>query len=231
MRNVTLGELKTRSRQRADMVNTQFVDDDELVTYINESITDLYDLLTTSYDEDYHLKSEEIFLVNNQEDYDLPADFYKLRGVDLVHGANDSSSMLPFNFQERNRYKNSLIFDYTRNGITGSRYRLYGNKIKFTPIPDNNEKVLLWYTPTAEILENDADLLDGVNGYEELVIIKTAIKMMNKEESDTSALERRYQEIWERVMTTAPNRDAANPESVQDVRRDDFNEDFLYHGL
>lgn len=231
MRNVTFAELKTRARERADMVNSQFISTAELERLINESITELYDLLVTSYDEDYYLTDSTIALIDGQEEYDLPADFYKLRGVDLENDPNSAVSLKQFNFQERNRYKNALIFDYSRDGITGSRYRLYGNKIKFTPIPDLGKTIRLWYTPVAEKLVDDGDTFDGINGYEELVVIKCAIKMLGKEESDTKQLERRFAEMWQRVVQNAPNRDAANPDTVQDTRRDYYEEDYAYHDL
>lgn len=219
MKTVTFGELKERSRQRADMVGSQFVDNAELEAFVNESVTDLYDLLITSYDEDYFLTSQDITLVNGQEDYALPSDFYKLRGVDLVESEKNISTLKPFNFQERNRYKNALVFDYSFDSISGSRYRIMGNKIRLTPIPDSSKTLRLWYNPVFEDMISDFDTFNGVNGYEELVIVLTAIKMLTKEESDTSALERRYANLWKRVMETAPNRDAGMPESVQDVRR------------
>lgn len=219
MKTVTFGELKTRSRQRADMVNSQFISEAELETFVNESVTDLYDLLITSYDEDYFLKSEDITIVNGQEDYDLPADFYKMRGVDLVESEKNISTLKPFNFQERNRFKNALVFDYSFDSVSGSRYRIMGNRLRLTPVPDSNKTLRVWYNPVFTDMTDDADTFNGVNGYEELVIVLTAIKMLTKEESDTTQLERRYANLWKRVMDTAPNRDAGMPESVQDVRR------------
>jgi hypothetical protein len=47
-----LSELKLEVRRRSDMENSQFVKDNELTTYINQSYVELYDLLISVY-EDY----------------------------------------------------------------------------------------------------------------------------------------------------------------------------------
>jgi hypothetical protein len=47
--NVTIATLMSRSRQRADMENNNFVQDSELVTYINAGISELQDILIQEY--------------------------------------------------------------------------------------------------------------------------------------------------------------------------------------
>ncbi len=42
---VQLKDLRTRTRQRADMVYSQFVSDAELNNYLNDALKELYDLL------------------------------------------------------------------------------------------------------------------------------------------------------------------------------------------
>ena len=49
---VTLADIKLRSREMADMVNSQFVSDDELKRYINASIQELYDVLIERFGTD-----------------------------------------------------------------------------------------------------------------------------------------------------------------------------------
>ena len=61
------------------------------------------------------------------------------------------------------------------------------------------------------------NVLDGVNGWEEYVVIDVAMKMMAKEESDTSVLERRKAAIIRRLEAEAANRDMGMPAHVVDV--------------
>lgn len=53
------------------------------------------------------------------------------------------------------------------------------------------------------------DQLDGVSGWTEYVIVDMAIKMMGKEESDTSLLERRKAGLVARLQRMASHRDAS----------------------
>lgn len=226
MRTFTFGQLKQRSRERADMVNSQFISNSELESLVNESATELYDLLVTTLGADYYVEELAFPLVANQDTYPLPNDFYKMAGVDLISGSGKPLTVKPFMFQERNRYNNSLIYDASTDGVLRLRYRIVGNNIRFIPDVRANYSVSLWYHPACPVMTNDVDTFDGINGYEELVILLTAMKMLQKEESDTSALERRYQYLVERIQSSAANRDAGFPEKVQDTRRDFLDSEF-----
>ena len=49
----TLGNIRATVRQRADMVNTQFVTDAELNGYISASYFELYDIIIQKFGDDY----------------------------------------------------------------------------------------------------------------------------------------------------------------------------------
>lgn len=61
------------------------------------------------------------------------------------------------------------------------------------------------------------DSLDGRNGWEEWVVVDAAIKLLSKEESDTSQLERESARLWARIMAALQNRDAGQGKRVTDV--------------
>ena len=61
------------------------------------------------------------------------------------------------------------------------------------------------------------NVLDGVNGWEEQVVLGVAIRILTKEESDSSALERRKAAIKHRMESEASNRDMGMPAHVVDV--------------
>ena len=77
--------------------------------------------------------------------------------------------------------------------------------------------VVLWYVPTITKLVNDADLLDGVNGWEEYIILDSAIKCMVKEESDPSALLAQLQLVKDRIATMSKDRDQGEPQKTTDI--------------
>jgi hypothetical protein len=213
--SVTLAQLRTRSRQRADMEDSDFVSDSELNGYINASIAELHDLLVAAYGEDYFLASPHAITTSNgTADYNLPTDFYKIKGVDVRLNSNDWSSIRPFNFNERNRNQ-----DVTWGIIGGPnlRYRVMGSKIKFSPTPTGTYSVQLWYVPVATTLASDSDSLNDVNGFSEYVIVDAAIKMLQKEESDVSVLLAQKADLRKRIENMAANRDAGQPESISDI--------------
>ena len=138
---VSLSELRLLARQRADMENSQFISDDEWRRMINRSYAELYDLVVTSANsEDYFLKSDTISLVNGTDSYDLPADFYKMRGVDINSGGT-STPLRRYNFSQRNVGSLYAI-------ASDMRYHVQGSKIFFNPTPSTTDTVTLWYIPS-----------------------------------------------------------------------------------
>ena len=217
--STTLLELRTRSRQLADMVDNEFVSDSELNNYINFAIAELHDLLVAAYGSDYFLSSTTGTTTSGTQDYSLPSDFYKLRGVDVKINNSDWFNVKPFNFNERNRFDDSTSWTYL--GLSNLRYRIMGSNLKFTPTPDNAQQYRIWYVPVATKLSDDADTLDDVNQYSDYIIVSAALKMAHKQEMDTSSLAAERARLERRITEMAPNRDAAQPESISDIYAED----------
>ena len=226
MANVTIATLMSRSRQRADMENNNFVQDSELVEYINAGLAELHDILVQQYGEDYYVSSKDFTTVAGTDTYPIisstsgpnATDFYKLRGIDAKINNSDYFTLSPFNFNERNLYQNwgswSLL------GLTNVRYRLVGGNIIFTPQPDGATAVKFWYIPTAAQFASSTDTStewDDLNGYAEYVVTFAAIRMLQKEESDVSVFLAQKAELIKRITDAAANRDADNPLTVTDI--------------
>lgn len=215
--NVTLAQLKQRARERCDMVNSTFISDAELTSFINSSVKELYDRLLDA-GEFYYMSTATINIVANTAAYDLPTDFYKMLGVDLVVDAQGNGVTLkPFQFEQRNAY----LFTPTWNvvGLSYLRYMIQANKIKFVPVPNGSTTVKIYYAPAFTNLSANSDTFDGINGWEEYVVIETAIKMLIKEESDPQALMLQKQEITQRIDSMKHNRDYGSASRIADVTR------------
>lgn len=219
----TLADLRLRSRQRADRENSNFIENPELDFLINGSAAELHDLLISAGSADYSVEDYSFSTVSNVDSYTLPANFYKMKGVDAQITADKWYSMRPFNFNERNRNN-----DVTWGLINGPniRYRLLGNNIKFSPAPEANYQIRLWFTPTAPLLVNDTDTLKDLNFFAEYVIVDVAIKYLQKEESDVTVLQQQKAELKRRIEIMANNRDEGQPESVSDIYAE--NSDFWF---
>lgn len=217
---VTLAELRTQARQRADMEHSTFVSDAELTTYINASLAELHDLLVAAYNEEYYMEEYQWSSDGISLAYDLPADFYKLRGVDVRMSSTGAwATVKRFNFNKRNEQQNT--FAWNMLGLPYLEYRLVGSKVRFNRIPDANLQFRIFYHPKSVSLVADSDTFDDINGFAEYVIVDVAIKCMQKEESDTRVLLAQKAALKQRIEGMAQNRDANEPESVSDIYAED----------
>lgn len=157
MRTYTLTELITIIRRRADMENSQYVSDSEITDYINASAAELDDLLTQNF-QDYRLTSRVIALSSTQSFYNLPEDFFKLRGVDADLNANFTQpyTLQPYEFAERNRYNLLPVSAGYLGGMLDLRYRLVGDTIQLIPEPQAALYLRLWYNQATKKLSNTA---------------------------------------------------------------------------
>ena len=202
--NVTLLDLRTQAKQRADMTNSAFLTDPEWNTNINSAAAELYDILV-SVAEDYYTTSATI--TTSGDTATLPSDFYKLVGIDYTLGSQ-LTPMDPFVFRDR------LLYQNMNQSIL--RYRLVGSSLKFLPTPPT-QSMTLWYVPAFQKLVDDADTFNGVNGWEDFIVCDAAMKALMKEESDVSAIMADKAGIEKRIRNMAPNRDQGRAEAVTDV--------------
>jgi hypothetical protein len=222
----TLAQLRDEVRQRADMQSSQFVKDDELTGFINRSYSKLYDLLVGAF-EDYRI-TQTTLTISTGNALNLPADFYKLRGVDFSESASTDQwvSLRPFNFQERNQFRErNRVFSRSRN--FDLRYRILGAQILIEPANAAQGSYRLWYTPRFVPLALTTDQPTDILDLEEFIVIDAARRCLLKEESDTSGLERELAVMEKRVMDMAANRDSG-PKQIADVRNDVSVDDGFY---
>jgi hypothetical protein len=222
----TLAEIRLQARQRADMVQSEFVEDSELTNYVNASLAELHDLLISAYNEDYYMESVS-FDSDGTLSYDLPdganysgaGKFYKLRGVDASADGATWSNVRRFNFNKRNADSNSFLHDLSGN--PSLEYRLVGSQLRLNRIPDTGTQLRVWYHPALEPLVDDTDEFDDVNGFIDYVVVDCAIKMLQKQEDDVSVLLAQKQALAARIAAMAANRDANEPESISDIYAED----------
>lgn len=232
---LSLAELRLMARQRADREQSQFVTDPEVNLYLNQSLYELYDILTTVY-EDYNVQGPVQFQTNGTDyQYTLPngiltfqdqtganivpPPFYKLLGVDCGLSLNSNAwvTLHKFEFISRNRYVFPNITS-TYLGVFNLRYRIVGNTLMFIPNPSAGQFIRLWYIPRLTELLRDTDLCDGVSGWTEYLVVDAAIKILQKEESDVSVLMAQKQMLVDRIQSTSMNRDAGQPDTISNVR-------------
>ena len=232
---MSLGALRLAAQQRADRVGSQFVTTSEWNVFINQAAFELYDLLTTVY-EDYNVAQPAYFttdgvtyrfplpdgiltFINQSGQPYVAPPFYKLMGVDLGlnNAPNGFVTVKKFDFIDRNKY----VFPNTAStiyGVFNLQYRLVGNTIEFIPIPSAGQPLRLWYIPRMAQLLQDTDILDGVSGWTQYVIVRAAKYALDKEESDVSSLDAELLFLKQRIEESAMNRDVGQADTISDTR-------------
>ena len=215
----TLAELRTRARQRADAVGNNFFTDAEINDYVNIGLGELHDLLVNKF-EDYYVSSVSFSLVADQTTYTFSAiglsDFYKLLGVDAVQGG-DTVRVKRFSFPDRNIFQSAVALHNSR-GYSDYEYAIRGETVEFIPTPTSTDTIKLYYIPSYTKLSSDsATVSNSIElNWEEYAVLVAAIKMRQKEETSTAALERDLERITARIEDAARNRDAAEPFGITD---------------
>lgn len=219
-RTFTLTQLIEDVRARTDLQHdTGFVSDAEITRYLNQSITEWYELVVQARGEEYFLLIDTIKTEPGVTDYELPEDFYRLVGVDVEYSGR-TISLRPLPFAERAKFLND------KSAPHPSRYHVMGHKtgdlLYLIPAPRSEMHVEVYYIPTApslDIAERD-EKIDGISGWEEYAVVDTCIKVLQKGDRDVSVLFAQKQQLQRRIETMAQDRHA-EPSSIQDVTRCD----------
>lgn len=184
-RLVTRAQIRTRVRQRSDTENDPHVTDDELNDMINERLTRLWDRLVSHSPPDYYTADVTFTTVANQEAYALPADFYKVRRVWQSLGTR----LRPLDYVDDSQRH---LFELVTGG----------------------ESIRLRYIKAAPLLLLDTDTFDGVNGFEELVVLEVALDVLNKQERPYGAL-MDMRKIEDKRITDMAYRDYGSPGKIR----------------
>lgn len=223
MATYTESDLRTRARRRADMENSTFVTDAEIQDYLNSSISELHDYMVKSY-EDYFVSEQTYNAPLATGGANLPDDFYKALGVDYESGGI-TSTLKAYSFTERNVYNTPYA---VIDRLAEPMYKIEGTKIKLIPGNSQSGTITLYYVPQAtQFSASVTEIENVIPGYEEYVVVATAIRMLMKEESDVSALERERQQLASRIIRAISPRDVSGSFAIRDVRKGRFRDDFI----
>lgn len=186
--NVSLGDMITAARQRSDQENSLFCTNAEITQLINANIRKIHRRIVKSYGNAYAGASTTITTVAGTEAYALPATFMKLSsyGVWWIVG-NEKRRMSRYDPNRSNDQEPAegwTTWSYDRR--SNVQYDLFNKQIRFLPTPRAAHSVLVYYIPTPTTLVLEADVYDGIAGFEEAIIWATAADMLAKQESDNS---------------------------------------------
>jgi|SRR6516164_5699254 hypothetical protein len=204
----------------ADMRNSQFIDQSglpssELIRYANMAYKDLYQQIILAK-EQYYITTTTFQVTANQSSYPLPADFYKLNGVDLaIDNSGRFLTLTPYMFKERNKFRSGLALTVAPYGQI-YKYMIVGNNIQFIPLPTQSSNITLWYTPEPQKINSFSDTLSIPIGSDEYLSLYMACAMKAKEEDDNSQLNAKRLEVLDQLKNSLKDRDSGSASYIVD---------------
>jgi len=218
---VTLAEMRTAIREIADEEEIQQdrISQPELDRRINRALRSLYNKLVRAGGHERYVKEHQIVTVVGVDRYPLPGDFgVHLLGV-LGQDGNLWADLATWSHNDL-AYLEASYGTAGADSLRAQRYRIQGQELVLKPTPRKLHTLHLRYVPQFLPLAGDTDSFDGVNGWEEWAYLTVAIGLLSKDEQDPSELRRQLAMIDAEIDSLAGNRDAGQPEVVQDTRQD-----------
>lgn len=213
---VAVSDVITRIREMADMENTQFVTDAEILRRVNQSYRRLYNEIVNTY-QDYFTEQDTITTISGTATYDLPDDFYKLVGVD-VDDTGRPYSLKRLEYSQRN----TRLWPTTRPYA----YVIRQDAITIYPTPSAVDDLIVSYVPVPVNLVSGGNI-NAHNGWDQYVVEQVAIQLLAKEESSTTELREQFALTRNDLFAYFQNRDAGEPIMVRDVFDEAFGESDL----
>lgn len=193
--------------------NSSQISHTQLVEFINSSIASLRDVMILN-DDSYFLSIDKITLTPSVREYDVPSDFYKVKGVSVVDSQTSDGyyTLGRFDWDERYDYN-----DYRDKRTL--RYEVRNNKLVFAPTPTTDAEVRLEYIPTHTALSAPSDTFIAGNGYwVEWVILDCCVKCCAAIKEDPSIF-LSQQSTVERKISDLGDVDMGKPKHVVRTRR------------
>src|SRR5688572_26006937 len=150
MATITLSSLRDIIRFRGNYENSTKFTSARIDSEINAALAELHELMADTY-EGYFDTSTTTPTVAAQEHVDLPATFWRLRGVDILISGK-YRELTQIGFGERNHFQTSGRPQAYRTAAGGARGRLI-----LYPTPNAVETIRINFVPTVTALSADGD--------------------------------------------------------------------------
>lgn len=225
----TASQLETSARNRADQVGSSFRQQSTIFEYLSASCRDLASMLSRI--DDYYWATSTVTTTASASTTAAPTGAWKLFALRVTIG--DKRDRIPIASVD------DLDMETSALGWSSERwpaYRWRGDSLIWTPTPLAVHTVTVDYLPHA-IFKNGAgtaisqltattDTFDGIFGWEDWVVLHTAIKLKSDAEKDTSALRAELADREASLVLAAQERASEDVERIRDTwRKDQQNED------
>lgn len=211
---VSLDDLIEELRSRGDIPKHQ-ITPATLKRWLQGGLDKLYGLVVKQ-DPDAYTDSLLMSIVSGTGEYDLPDDFFKSRGLDVLE-SEEWYRLKRFNMANRNRMRTGPAW---RRAV---RYRIVGKQIALRPVPEwsATNGLKLWYIPqVVKLLSTalgDASNVgfDFVSGWDEYVILTGLVKWSARDDQDPSIHLAERAETLQMIYESLPDQDVGEPDRVR----------------
>lgn len=165
------------------MENSSFIDDTEWDKLISENYAWLINELMIAQP-DFYRKEQELSGDGSTKDFAVAGDFLSSLGVVYADGSGNRRPLELLVGDEIWRFNHTTAgtsagYHFIRN--TGASTHI--PMVRLLPTPANGQTYYHIYTVAPDDPSSDSDVLTGIAGFESVVILKTAITALEKENS------------------------------------------------
>lgn len=192
-------------------------------TYVNvelqAGLNELYSLMADA-NEGYFDTETTTPTVAAQAYVDLPATFWRLRGVDILIGGR-YSELRQIGVTDRNKFQANTGRPEAYRTITGGAR----GRLQLYPTPSGIETIRIVYTPTCPVWTADADSFEFYSGNEDYVVTATLLRLDQREERPLGERQQELERLRQRIIKDVSQRRAAEPELLPLGRDFDLTDD------
>jgi hypothetical protein len=224
----TAAQLETSARSRADLVGSAFRSQATIFEYLSASCRDLVSMLCRL--DDYWTATTTVNTVASTPSSAFPTAAWKLIALRVtLDGKRDRVPLASVD---------DVDMETSPLGWSGSRwpsYRLRGESLIWVPTPTAVHTVTVDYVPVAVFknsggtaissLSATTDTFDGVFGWEDWVVLHTAIKLKSDGGKDTAQLQAELQAREASLVLAAQERAAEEPHKIRDTWRSGYEDE------
>jgi hypothetical protein len=218
MATKTRAEIRARVRFLGTYENSAKFTDALVNDEIQAGLSELYEVMADANEGHFDTTASAV-TVAAQDWVALPADFWRLRGVDvLISGKYRELDQI--GITDRNKYQGASSRPQayrTAAGSTRGRIILY-------PTPNAVETLRFVYTPTCPVFTSDADTFEFYAGYDDYVVHATLLRLHQREERPLGETQQELARITARIMKSSQQRRAAEPELIPLGRSHDLDD-------
>lgn len=217
--SISIADVLTRAAFRTHLPTFgpgQFVTSPDALMIAQDAVSRLGSMLLLSFGDAYFAQTATLQTQAGLDLVSLPAGFSTLRTLHFIDGTH--ATLLKRAFDQEYH-----VTPRPWNWRSEPRYRIEGNVLVFTPIPDAVYTLRCAYT-TGLSIASATDTIQGQPGWSEWLVLDCIEQILDRSDKDATRYTARKADVERKLKEEAKNRDRGGVMSPRDVtgQLDDF---------